>query len=194
MRSQWPVLMFAAGLLPAPAFAQALAPETRVRVFTPDTDEEDGEEGDHLTSDGTTVRIRRDDRVVSFAAEKVIRVEIFAGRAKRPKGAGVGLAIGAGTGLLAGATYWLLTLECDANNPRSFDGDPWRTCPSTLESDRRGKRGFIGATVGLAALGAFVGSRMRHDTWVEVPLGKTTVGVGPNGPRGELGLTASVRF
>jgi hypothetical protein len=192
MRSHWPVLVFVAALLPASALAQDLAPETRVRVFTPDTDDEEGEEGDHLTNDGTTVTIRQDDRVVRFAAPTVIRVERFAGKAKRQKGLGVGLAIGAGTGLLAGVTYWLATLECDPNAP--YSGDPWGICPSTPESDRRGRRGFIGATVGLAALGAFVGSRMRHDTWVEVPLGKTAIGIGPYGPRGEVGLAASVRF
>jgi hypothetical protein len=192
MRSHRTVLVFVAALLPAPLFAQDVAPETRVRVFTPHTDDEEGEEGDHLTNDGTTVTIRQNDRVVRFAAPTVIRVERFAGRAKRQKGLGVGLAIGAGTGLLAGATYWVATLECDRDAP--FSGDPWGICPSTPESDRRGRRGFMGATVGFAVLGAFVGSRMRHDTWVEVPLGKSAVSVGPYGPRGEAGIAASVRF
>jgi hypothetical protein len=190
MRSHWTFPLLVAALVPAPALAQDLAPETRVRVFTPDTDDEDGEEGDHLTTDGTTVSIRREGRVIGFANSSVIRVERFAGRAKTRKGLGVGLAIGAGTGALVGVAYWLTTLKCDPDNPVG----PWELCHFTAESDRRGRMGFIGATAGFAVLGAFLGNRVRHDTWVEVPLGKAVLGVGPYGPGGAVGIAASVGF
>jgi hypothetical protein len=102
----------------------------------------------------------------------------------------MGLAIGAGTGALAGATYWLATLKCDPDSP----GGPWELCRSTHESDVRGRNGFVRATAGFALLGALVGSRIRQDAWVEVPLGKAAVAVGPYGPRGEVGIAASVQF
>ena len=191
MRSHWTAALLVATLVPARAWAQDLAPETRVRVFTPDTDEEDGEKGDHLTADGTTVSIRRRDRVIEFARSKVIRVERFAGRKTGRKGLAIGLVIGAGTGLLAGATYWVATLKCD---PAQSTFDPWAVCRATPESDRRGRNGFIGATAGFTVLGALIGRRVHHDTWVEVPLGKVALGVGPNGPTGGVGLATSVRF
>lgn len=166
---------------PRPA-VRHLEPGDRVRVWASDAG------GDHHV--GTLRQLRRDTLVVDtlrLASASVTRLEVLR---RQPWGAGRGAAVGAIIGVPLVVGIGLVTYdECEVREVTGF----FSNCTfAASKKDVILGGAFIGAAGG-ALLGAILGTLVKSDRWVGVPLELLRVRVLPQA-EGRLALGLSMGF
>ena len=168
-----------------PAVAQdaaALGPGVRVRLAV--SASRDLLKGTVQALDPDVLAVISDDhQLVKVPRASITRLETGWGRkGNARKGLIIGGLIGVGGGLLVCGTdddNFFEGLPYDSTNLSTCDGGEWVALPL-----------LVGAAYG--GIGALIGHFVKSDRWVEVPLAKVRMSVGPV-PRG-LGVSLSVRF
>jgi hypothetical protein len=171
-----------AALLCVPAFAQegtALGPGVRVRVSAAGT--QDRLEGTVQSLDDSALSVISDDhQLVKIPRSTITRLETGWGRkGNAKKGFIIGGLVGVGGGLLVCAA---------SGDPDYHDDFDFDQCDGAGEWI--GVSLLSGAVYG--GIGALIGHFIKSDRWVEMPIQKVRVGVGP--AKQGLGIALSVRF
>lgn len=171
--------------LAAPGTAQeaaTLGPGVRVRLAV--TSSRDLLKGTVQALDADILSvISNDHQLVKVPRASITRLETGWGRkGNARKGLIIGGLIGVGGGLLVCGTdddSFFEGLNDDPTNLSTCDGGEWVALPLLTSAVYGG-------------LGALIGHFIKSDRWVELPLDKVRVSVGP--ARRGLGLSLSVRF
>ena len=175
--------LLAVVLLPAPSHAQVgppLQPGQRLRVTAMAPGRFSGViEGQLLKIGADSISLADSDgpAVTELPTSSITRVEVSSGRRRHTK---LGLLIGAGAGILAGALVWSGLSEVGCGT----EGEPFTDCP------RDPAGGAVTFAVS-AGLGALTGALIQTDRWVDVPVSRLRVSLAPaRSSRGiAMGLT-----
>jgi hypothetical protein len=172
-----------AGAVPAAAQdAAALGPGVRVRLAV--TSSRDLLKGTVQALDPDVLAVISDDhQLVKVPRASITRLETGWGRkGNARKGLIIGGLIGVGGGLLVCGTDdddFFEGFRYDSTNLDTCDGGEWVALPL-----------LVGAAYG--GVGALIGHFIKSDRWVEVPLARVRMSLGP--ARHGLGLSLSLSF
>jgi hypothetical protein len=185
-RRMWPLAGLAALALCGPAAAEeptTLAPGVRVRVSVAGSGER--LKGTVQSLEPGTLSVIGDDRhPVKIPRANITRLETGWGRhGNAKKGFFIGGAFGLAGGLLACAT-----VGSRSEYGGLLDDPEFANCDTT------GERVAVPLATGVVwgGLGALIGSLVKSERWVEMPIDRLRVSVGPSS-RG-WGMAVSVRF